>query len=296
MIKIGIIGTENSHAMAFAKYFNLPEEKTGNVPFENMRVTAVMGSPESAKKVVDATGVETICQSAEEMAQLVDAVMVVNQKGSAHYVNTMPFVKRGMPIFVDKPFTSDPEQAEELYAKMKEYGCKVMGGSGCKYESGILETAKMVQQFREEGIFVSAAMNFMMVMDSEHDGIYFYAPHLVEMGLAVFGYDVKAVQALRTGGSMIVNMQYENDCVSLHFNRDGLKYATMLYTTKDYYCVDTGIDIFNIYNTYALEAGYFAQMVLGKKEPLDAEKLIKPVKVVAAIEESLKTGMLVSVK
>jgi len=295
MIRIGIIGTENSHAMAFAKYFNLPEEKTGKVPYENMRVTAVMGSEESAQKVVEAAGVETICRSAEEMAQIVDAVMVVNQKGSAHYANAMPFVEKGLPVFVDKPFTSDVKQAEELYAKMKEHGCKVMGGSGCKYESGILETAKMVQQFREEGIFVSAAMNFIMVMDSEHDGIYFYAPHLVEMGLAAFGYDVKAVQAVRNGSSMIVVMQYETDSVSLHFNRDGLKYATMLYTTKDYYCVDTGIDIFNIYNTYALEADLFAKMILGEKEALDVEKLIKPVQVVAAIDKSLKTGMMVNV-
>lgn len=293
MIKIGIIGTENSHAMAFAKYFNLPEEKTGKVPHEGMRVTAVMGSAESAQKVVEATGVETICQSAEEMAQLVDAVMVVNQKGSVHYANAMPFVKKGMPIFVDKPFTSDPAQAVELYEKMKEHGCKVMGGSGCKYESGILETAELVKKLRQEGTFVSAAVNFIMVMDSEHDGIYFYAPHLVEMGLAAFGYDVKAVQAVRTGGSMIAIFRYENDAVTLHFNRDGLKYATMIYTTKEYYCVDTGIDIFNIYNTYALEADLFAKMILGEKEPLDAEKLIKPVQVVAALEESLKTGTMV---
>ena len=291
MIKIGVIGTENSHAMAFAKYFNLPDEKTGKIPYDDIRVTAVMGSDESVAAVVEKAHVETVCSSAEEMSQIVDAVMIVNQKGSAHYENAMPFVKKGMPIFVDKPFTSDVAQAEDLYEQMIKHGCKVMGGSGLKYVSGIVETNKLVQKLREEGTFVSAAMNFIMIMESEHDGIFFYAPHLVEMCLAAFGNDIKSVQAFRNDSSMIVNVKYEKDSVSLHFNRDGLKYATMVYTTKDYYCVDTGIDIFNIYDTYAHEAGLFAQMILGKHEPLDKDALILPVKVTAAIEKSLQTSM-----
>ena len=293
MIRIGIVGTENSHAMAFAKYFNLPDAKTGKRPYEDIRVTAVMGSPESAQKVVDQTGVDTICTSAEEMAQIVDAVMVVNQKGSVHHQYAMPFVEKGMPIFVDKPFTSDVAQAEELYAQMQAHGCKVMGGSGCKYAAGIVKTAELVNKLREEGTLVSGSMNFMMIMDSEHDGVYFYAPHLVEMCMAAFGNDVKAVQATRNGSSMMVNFLYEKDTVALHFNRDGLQYATMLYTTKDYYCIDTEIDIFNIYDTYAYEAGLFAEMLHGRQEPLSKEVLIKPVQLTAAIEQSLKTGALV---
>ncbi|MBP3633460.1 MAG: Gfo/Idh/MocA family oxidoreductase [Oscillospiraceae bacterium] len=294
MIRIGIIGTENSHAMAFAKYFNLPDTVTGEVPFEDIRVTAVMGSEQSTAAIMEKTGVQTCCRTAEEMAQQVDAVMIVNQKGSVHYENAMPFVEKGMPIFVDKPFTSDVRQAEDLYAKMQAHGCKVMGGSGLKYVEGIEKTAQLVKQLREEGTFVSGAMNFIMIMESEHDGIFFYASHLVEMCMAAFGSDIKALQAVRNGGSMIVVMQYENDSVALHFNRDGLKYGTMLYTTKEYYCVDTEVDIFNIYDTYAHEAGLFAQMIHGEAEPLDEQALILPVKIVAAIDESLKTGKLVT--
>lgn len=290
MIKIGIIGTENSHAMAFAKYFNLPDEKTGKIPYDEIRVTALMGSEASTAAIKEQVGELAVCQTAEEMTQLVDAVMIVNQRGSDHYKNAMPFVKKGMPVFVDKPFTSDVAQAEELCAQMAQYGCKVMGGSGCKYASGIVEAGELVKKLREEGSLVSANMNFIMVMDSNFDGIFFYAPHLVEMCMAAFGYDMKAVQAVRQGSSMMVLAEYENDTVALHFNRDGLKYATTIYTTKDYYCIDSGIDIFHIYDTYAHEAGLFAEMLLGRAEPLDARKLIIPVRAVAAIEESLKTN------
>lgn len=295
MIKIGIIGTENSHAMAFAKYFNLPDEKTGKVPYDEVRVTAVLGSEKSVDAIREKVGEVTVCQTAEEMSDLVDAVMIVNQRGSEHFDNAMPFVKKGMPVFVDKPFTSDVRQAEELCAQMEQYGCKVMGGSGLKYASGILEACELVKKLREEGTLVNAGMNFITVMDSEFDGNFFYAPHLVEMCTAVFGQDMKSVQAVRQGGSMMVLAEYENDSVALHFNRDGLKYAINLYTTKEYYCIDSGIDIFRIYDTYAHEAGLFAEMLLGRAEPLPKQMLIKPVQIVAAIEQSLRTGQRVEI-
>ena len=295
MIKVGIVGTENSHAMAFAKYFNLPDEKTGKVPYDEIRVTAVCGSEKSVNAIREAVGDVTVCQSAEEMSELVDAVMIVNQKGSEHYGNAMPFVRKGMPLFVDKPFTSDMSQAEELYAQIEKYGCKVMGGSGLKYASGLLEAAELAKELRADGSLVSASMNFIMVMDSGFDGIFFYAPHLVEMCTTVFGQDMRSVQAIRQGSSMMVLAEYENDSVTLHFNRDGLKYATMLYTTKDYYCIDSGIDIFRIYDTYAHEAGLFAEMLLGREEPLPKQMLLKPVQIVSAIERSLETGLRVEI-
>lgn len=295
MIRIGIVGTENSHAMAFAKYFNLPDEKTGEVPYDEIRVTAVLGSEKSVNAIRENVGEVTVCQTAQEMSDLVDAVMIVNQRGSEHYDNAMPFVKKGMPLFVDKPFTSDMSQAEKLYAQIKKYGCKVMGGSGLKYASGLLEAAELVKKLRADGSLVNAGMNFITVMDSEFDGNFFYAPHLVEMCMAVFGQDMKSVQAVRQGGSMMVLAEYENDSVALHFNRDGLKYATTLYTTKEYYCIDSGIDIFRIYDTYAHEAGLFAEMLLGRAEPLPKQMLIKPVQIVSAIEKSLQTGQRVEI-
>lgn len=50
MMNIGIIGSESSHAMQFAKYFNLPDPQTGKIRHSDIRVTSIMGDAESAKK------------------------------------------------------------------------------------------------------------------------------------------------------------------------------------------------------------------------------------------------------
>ena len=59
MYRIGIIGTENSHALAFAQYFNLPNPDTGKMNHEDIRVVAILGPDQEAnKKIVEETGVE----------------------------------------------------------------------------------------------------------------------------------------------------------------------------------------------------------------------------------------------
>jgi len=53
MFRIGLIGTENSHALAFAKYFNLPNED-GKYNEEDVRVTAILGADSAAdEKIVE---------------------------------------------------------------------------------------------------------------------------------------------------------------------------------------------------------------------------------------------------
>lgn len=289
MVRIGIIGTENSHAMAFAKYFNLPDAATGKMHYDDMRVVAVMGDPDSTAAIVKETGAAFVAEKAEDFFGRVDAVMITSRKGSVHSQFAMPFVEKGMPLFIDKPLTSDLAQARELMEQIEAHGCKVMGGSGCKYVPAIQEIRDKVSALRASGEFMSAAMNFRVMLESVYDGIYFYASHLVEMGLAAFGHDAKALQAVRTGNSLIVTVQYEKDAVSLHFNALCRTYCCTVFgaNQNDHFDID-------ISAAYGLEASYFADMLLGKRDPLPSEVLLKPVQMIDAIERSLATGGMVS--
>ena len=96
MYRIGLIGTENSHSMGFARYFNLPREDGAfNAP--DFRVTAVYGpDPDSTRAIHDAVpGVELIAESTDEFAGKVDCVMITCRKGSLHCGHALKFIERG---------------------------------------------------------------------------------------------------------------------------------------------------------------------------------------------------------
>ena len=51
MFKVGILGSENSHALAFAQLANIPDTKTGEYRYPDMRITVLCGcddTPEHA--------------------------------------------------------------------------------------------------------------------------------------------------------------------------------------------------------------------------------------------------------
>ena len=289
MYRIGIIGTENTHAMAFAKYYNLPDAVTGKMHHDNIRVTAVMGDDESTSAIVKETGVEFVAHNVEDFFDRVDAIAITNRKGSLHSQYALPFIDKGIPVFIDKPLTSNLAEAKELMARVAASGCKAMGGSGCKYPEEIKEIRQFVTELRQKNEFMGASMNFTVMLDSPYDGIYFYAPHLVEMCLAAFGYDPKAVHAVRTGDCMIVIVQYEKDAISLHFNRSSKEYSCLIYGANENRTFN--IDISNI---YAQEAEYFAEMIQGKSPAFSEDVLLMPVVMIDAIEKSLSTGSCVA--
>ena len=113
-MRIGIIGTENSHAMAFARAINLPDEN-GKERFPGVRVVGVFGPDiESAQKIIDETGVDFLADRPTDFLGKVDAMIVTSRKGSVHYQYSKPFLEAGLPMFIDKPFTVNLEEAKEL--------------------------------------------------------------------------------------------------------------------------------------------------------------------------------------
>ncbi len=289
MFRIGIIGTENTHALAFAKYYNLPDPDTGKIHHEDVRVVAILGADEAANQtIVREAGVEFVARNVEDLFGRVDAVMITCRRGSEHAAYALPFIEQRIPLFIDKPFTSDPAEADMLMKKIHKYNCPVMGGSACKYLPDIQAIKALVAELREKNEFMGASMSFLIKLNSPYDGIYFYAPHLVEMCLETFGFDVKNVQAIRTGQNLLVNVQYQNDAVSLQFVAGG-KQSCLVYGKKQNYHFD--IDTAGL---YALEAAPFAALLHGEHASLTAEQLTKPVHMIAAIEKAMNTGEIIS--
>jgi len=290
MFRLGIIGTENSHALAFSKIINLPDPITGKRLYPDAKVIGAFGPDEkTAQAIVDEAGADFVAASPEDFHGKVDAMIITNRKGSLHKQYAMPFIEKGLPMFIDKPFTSCPKEAEELITAAKKSGSKIAAGSACKLAYDVLILQKDVRQLIASNKFVSSSINFPADTSSEYDGFYFYAPHLVEMSLKIFGPGLKSVITTEKNNSRLCIWRYDNFDISLHFAKDVPSSAT-IYAKSG--VIMRNIDIFMIYDQGVRQ---FMHMLRTGEMPETYEEIIRPVQIIAAIEESAKTGKEVAV-
>lgn len=286
MFRIGIIGTENSHAMAFAKRFNLPDADTGKPVYPDARVVMVYGpDPETARRVMEEADVPACARTPDDFIGIADAMMITSRRGSVHYQYALPFAEAGIPLFIDKPFTSDAAQARALIDALVRRGTPAMGGSGCKYAPEVPDLARTARRWRGDGALLSGSLKFTADPASEYDGFFFYASHLVEMALAIFGPDMEEVQACERRGRVLALAGYPDFAAALHFTPDNYDCRCTLYGKKE--SVHQAIGIGRIHER---EADLFVDMLRTGAAPQPPEALIRPVRVIECILEALRTG------
>jgi predicted dehydrogenase len=292
MYRIGIIGTENSHAMAFSKIINRPDPETGKLRYPDVRIVGVYGpDEESTKRIMDEVGVDFIAKDPDEFHGKVDAMCVTCRKGSLHYKYAIPFVEKGLPVFVDKPFTSNTAEGERLIAAAKKSGAKLCGGSSARLVQDVVMLKNIVKRLIAKGEFISASLNYAADPASEYDGFYFYSPHLTEIALEIFGKEVKSLLTLEKNGSRVSIWRYPGFDITLNYTKGTHESAALIFAQN---CnifreIDVGHHV-DISLAYELEVEHLVHMIRTGEMPSSYEDLLLPVKMISAVEESVKTG------
>ena len=280
MYRIGILGTENSHADAFADIVNNP----GSPYAGEFKVTALYALDERPSQLIQSKheGDDIqIVSSPEEMLPLVDCVMVTARHGMYHKDFALPFIREGMPAFIDKPFTVSTETSMQLIEEARIHGAPICGGSGCKYSPEILKLKADI----ESGVIgnvTSAMITFAVDLDSVYGGLYFYSSHLIEEMITLFGGDVRTVHAFRSGKKLTAVARYPQLDVTMNFEHT---YTAVVYGEKGWLAVPTTCS-----GIYEAEFAHFAEMVRTGKTDTTAEELVKPVRIMDAISKSLISG------
>lgn len=290
MFRIGILGTENSHASAFCQIFNKPDEN-GNYLYPDCRVVAVGGHyPESSQALFETYGLEFIAEKPEDLLGKVDAVMVTARDGKFHAEFSRPFIEAGLPMFIDKPFTVDPDEALALAKLAKSNNVPLVGGSSVKRVYDIL----MMQHAVKSGLggIHGGCLAAPVSMNNEYSGFFFYSSHLAEMSLTVFGYNPKAVTAFRSGDDVTVVAEYENYNVTNIFAEGcySAYHCTVFGKDRNY-----GRDI-DISMGHYQECDAFVSMLRSGVMTDDYRELIAPIYYLNAIYESYNTGKTVRIE
>lgn len=284
-MKIAILGTENSHALAFAR---LIKEKA---KYRDVEITGVYGYDAAAnQKLLNERLVSYVAQDPHEFLGKVDGIVVVARHGDHHHEYALPYVKAGIPAFIDKPFTVDLEKAQELLDAAKENGALICGGSSLKFADEFLPLKRYAEKNTVVGGYVAAPIN----MVNDYAGFYFYSQHLIEILFTVFGKEIKTVYAScpdESKNRVSVIVGYDTFDVTIQFV-DCYHYAAGVICKEG---VQTAVAS-DIAYCYEKELDEYFHMVKEQKMEQDYAEYKKPVTLLHCIQESYQQKKVVEVK
>ncbi|NUM53114.1 MAG: Gfo/Idh/MocA family oxidoreductase [Candidatus Hydrogenedentes bacterium] len=279
MFRLGIVGSDNSHAEAFSRLTNLEGEN--RIP--DVLVTHIYGTDEArTKEVATNCEIPNIVTRTEDMIGQVDGILCVWRHASKHKNDSLPFIKAGIPAFVDKPLAHTVADARELIDTAEQAKVGFTSFSTLRF---CVPTVQWLASLKDSiDVPVSGVSTGPAEVDSEYDGLCFYGVHTVELMHAAFGYGVTSVTASEhnkyimavckyaTGPIVALNFQY-NEPYVFHISAFGKKGFSD-------HKVDSG-------TSYVEGMKVIMEMMRTGKWPLTPQQLIEPVQVLAAITKSL---------
>jgi len=205
VFRLGIIGLDTSHVIAFTQIINDPKNNCG------CKVVAGYpgGSPDmpsSADRVEkftsqlrDKFGVE-IVQTIEQLCEKVDGVLLESVDGRPHLKQVRPVIAAKKPVFVDKPVAASLADVIEIFRLAQENGVPCWSSSSFRYGQGIVG----IQDNSDVGKVKSCDVFGSSSWTEHHPDLYLYGIHPVTALFAVMGTGCQKVARFRTEGVDLV--------------------------------------------------------------------------------------------
>jgi predicted dehydrogenase len=202
-IRVGIIGLDTSHSIAFTKTLNDPQAASD---IANCRVVAAYppGSPDiesSVRRVAGYTaeirglGVE-IVSSIEELLGRVDAVLLETNDGRPHLEQVRLVLKARKPVFVDKPVSGSLSDAIAIFREAEQAGVPIFSTSSLRYM-----TAAQAARHGSVGDIIGCDTFSPCTLEATHPDLYWYGIHGVETLFTVMGTGCQSVVRISTEGT-----------------------------------------------------------------------------------------------
>jgi hypothetical protein len=207
-LRVGIIGLDTSHVVAFTKVLNDPKA-AGELA--GVRVVAAYpgGSPDvaaSRDRVADYTGqlrdgfgVEIVA-SIDALLEKVDVVLLESVDGRPHLEQVRPVLKARKPVFIDKPVAGSMADALRIFALAEEAGVPCFSSSSLRFSPNI---ARM-RDDPQAGAVVGCVAYGPCSLEEHHPDLFWYGIHGVESLFTVMGTGCVSVARVQTQGTELV--------------------------------------------------------------------------------------------
>lgn len=284
MVRFGLIGVNTSHADAFSRIFNGAGDDPGLIA--DGEIVAVWGGqPERVKELIERHHIGESVEQPTDMIGLVDAVLVVDDTdgGGTHATLARPFLEAGLPVFVDKPMTTDFADAVELFDIAEQHNAPLMSCSALRF-SVELEAARA--QFAAIGKIYST------VSVGPQDWFY-YGVHAVEMLGSVVGTGAEWVQRHVFDTRDVVVVGYADGTSAVVETLRDAKYVFHLTA----YGADgwASIEVKDSLGFYTNTMSEVVKMVQNGRSPLSREQTLEVLAILHAGNRSAETGQKVAI-
>ena len=193
-VRLGIIGSENSHALRIAEICNLK----GLVP---MQVTHLWGeTTELSAETASAGSIPNQVEDWRAMEGQVDGVMIDHRHGNLHEEPARHFLSLGIPVFADKPITCCLGTARGLLRFAQSHKAPLL-----TFSSKPLQTR--FQSFASEIRAAGGARALHSCgpcdIESIYGGVFFYGIHQVDAAVEVLGTEAESVACHVSGRNAV---------------------------------------------------------------------------------------------
>jgi len=275
-LRIGIIGAENSHTIGFGKMFNIDKK------FPAAEVKYVWGeTDEFARKAAEKGNIPIIVKDPQEMLGEIDALIVDHRHAQYHLRAATPFIKEGIPTFIDKPFCYRAAEGKEFLALARKHGTPVTSYSTIAQSAA---TFDIKEQIASMGKINQAVRTGPVEMDSKYGGIFFYGVHIVQALMYMFGEDIERVRVTRDGQTGSANLVYKNGLfVTLILKNLAYDWETYVETEDGLIELKSRVEESDPTLAYT----DMVEMFRTGKEPRSHESILNCVRVLEALEKSV---------
>ncbi len=206
-LKLGVLGmsTDNGHPYSWSAIFNgyneqymkdcpfpviyqyLSKQKFPKDAIPDASVTHIWTQDTNkSEHIAKASNIANIVERAEDMIPFVDAILLARDDPENHYEMALPFIKAGLPIFIDKPLALSVKEAEMLFSEML-------------YENQIF-TCSSIKYAKEFGIDKTKDLGTIKLIDASISKSWEkYAVHIIEPVLDMLPDRGKLLSVKNTG-------------------------------------------------------------------------------------------------
>lgn len=211
MIRLGLVDFDTSHAVEFTKRLNHVEIDQDQWVDGAQVVAGVPGRSQIAPEVIPKNAETlkrlgiTLHDDPADLFGKVDAVLIESVDGSVHRERATPFLERGIPTFVDKPFACSTEDARALVDLAARKHVPLMSSSSLRYAPEVVEAKGPA------GDILGAATFGPAPTHPRNPGLFHYGIHPVEMLYALMGAGCSRLTCLSQAGAEVVTGVWSGD-------------------------------------------------------------------------------------